>query len=94
MDPRSGYYYKRAIDVEEALPVTESEFKDEIEERYPGINGVRKRFKTSRYLIQLEDVGLLERDSESAEAAWVGDSDIVEDLSARRLMSDDPAVTA
>lgn len=83
----SAYYYRRAIDIGDPPSVSEEEFKEEIERFYSGKDELRKEFKVARYLIQLEEVGILNNDPESAEPAWVGDEAILHNLSEDQLMN-------
>jgi hypothetical protein len=39
-----------------------------------------KKFKLAHYLIQLEDVGLLESDDEDGPRTWEGDDDVWNDI--------------
>jgi len=83
----SAYYYRRALDIGSPPSVSEEEFKEEIERFYSGRDELRKKFKVSRYLIQLEEVGILNDDPESEESSWVGDEAIMNNLSESSLMN-------
>jgi len=76
----AGYYYQEAILVEDGTPsITENEFREQIEKSYSGNNRAQKKFKLSRYMIQLEEVDLLESDTDQ-ERAWTGNDDVKQNL--------------
>lgn len=76
----AGYYYKRALELEDSPRVTEGEFKEEIERFYSGKNSSQKKFKLSRYLIQLEEVDILESGPDTDQDTWVGVAEIKEGI--------------
>lgn len=79
----SGYYYRRALEVGDSDPptVSEDEFKQELERYYSGKDGMQKKFKLSRYLIQLEEVDMLQKSgSDPSQPAWEGVEGIKEAL--------------
>ncbi|WP_143825069.1 hypothetical protein [Natrinema ejinorense] len=76
----SGYYYQRALEVEDGHPsITEAEFREQISQNYAGNNRAQKQFKLPRYMIQLEEVEILKCD-EDRDGAWKGRSEVKEDL--------------
>mgnify|MGYP000574980328 CR=1 FL=1 len=76
----SGYYYQRALEVENGQPnIPEKEFREEIASNYAGNNGIQKKFKLSRYMIQLEEVELLESVPKK-DQTWTGNQTVRENL--------------
>jgi len=69
----SGYYYRRALEIGSSEPpaISEEEFKRELERHYDG-EGTEKKFKLSRYLVQLEEVGILQSARTSEGVTWEG----------------------
>jgi hypothetical protein len=76
----AGRYYRRALELEEMPVIDESELRRAIEYEYSGRTREEKLFKLSRYLIQLEDVGILESVSQNGGRYWSGDEAIYRDL--------------
>jgi hypothetical protein len=76
----AGYYYRRALEVEGYPKITEEEFKRQIRHSYGGQNRQQKQFKLSRYLIQLEEVGILETTEKDERTAWKGEEEVKADL--------------
>lgn len=72
----AGYYYRRAIQSEELPSVSKSEIRRMLESREHGKKAKRKGFQASRYLLQLEEVGLLESEAEHGNRVWTGDKEI------------------
>ena len=72
----AGYYYRRALEVEEMPRIEEWELRRAIEAEYTGRQKKMKLFKLSRYLVHLEDVGLLEPIHQNGERVWVGSEDV------------------
>lgn len=72
----SGHYYRRSLELEEMPRMAEQEFDEVIQWNYSGNDRVQKRFKLSRYLIQLEDVGLLESHNGTGPREWEGLEDV------------------
>lgn len=68
----SGHYYRRALELGEMPRMSEREFDEVLRWNYSGNDRVQKRFKLSRYLIQLEDVGLLESHNGTGPREWEG----------------------
>jgi hypothetical protein len=76
----AGYYYQKAIEVSDGFPsIPDAEFDEIINKRYAGNDRVQKKFKLSRYLIQLEEVGLLESDSQR-DGSWRGKEGVKQNL--------------
>lgn len=76
----AGRYYRRALELDELPVVEEAELRRAIKYEYSGKNRERKLVKLSRYLIQLEDVGILESVSQDGKQYWVGKERIRDDL--------------
>lgn len=76
----SGYYYQRALEVDGFPNIPEEEFVQEIERSYSGEDRVQKKFKLSRYLIQLEEVGLLVSSDQGTRPTWSGKESVKQDL--------------
>lgn len=72
----AGYYYRRAIEIDGLPKLTKNEIKNHFSGKYQGERGRLKLFKLSRYLLQLEEVGLIKSQVHLGERVWVGDSDI------------------
>jgi len=76
----AGYYYQKALEVSSGFPaISEDEFDERIGQRYAGNDRVQKKFKLPRYLIQLEEVGLLESDPDR-DGSWKGKPSVKENL--------------
>lgn len=69
----SGFYYQRALTVGDLPTIKEKELRTGIKMEYAGREQKKKLFKMSRYLIQLEDVGVLNSVYRNGERYWVGD---------------------
>lgn len=69
----AGFYYRRALELNELPVIKEKELRDGIKFEYSGRERRKKLFKMSRYLIQLEDVGVLTSMYQGGERYWVGD---------------------
>ncbi|MXV63509.1 hypothetical protein GS429_15885 [Natronorubrum sp. JWXQ-INN-674] len=76
----SGHYYYSALGQPEMPRMGEREFDDVMKWNYSGNNRNQKRFKLPRYLIQLEDVGLLESENGTGPRAWKGKEDVQRNL--------------
>lgn len=69
----AGYYYRRAIESDSLPEVTIEEFRRKMSKE----EGREREFQVSRYLIELEQVGLLKISAtDFGERAWVGDPSI------------------
>lgn len=76
----AGYYYQKALEVSSGFPsIVDEEFDERLEKRYAGNDRVQKKFKLSRYLIQLEEVGLLESDPQR-DGSWRGNESVKQNL--------------
>lgn len=69
----AGFYYKRALTLGNLPTIKEADLRDGIRAEYSGREQRQKLFKTSRYLVQLEDVGVLSAVYQNGERYWVGD---------------------
>ncbi|MFC4249622.1 hypothetical protein ACFOZ7_22265 [Natribaculum luteum] len=69
----AGYYYRRALELDNLPVVKEEDLRDGIKAEYDGRERRKKLFKMSRYLVQLEDVGVLDYVYQNGERYWVGD---------------------
>lgn len=76
----AGRYYRRALELEEMPVVHEDELRDAIQDEYTGSKRERKLMKLSRYLIQLEGVGILESVDQNGTRLWTGDQEVRDDL--------------
>lgn len=76
----SSFYYQTSL-VEGGDPeISEEAFEEVLERHYHGNDLVEKQFKLSRYLIQLEDVGLLESSTDIERPTWSGKPMVRENL--------------
>lgn len=69
----AGYYYRRALTLGNLPTIKEADLRDGIKAEYSGREQRQKLFKMSRYLVQLEDVGVLNYLYQDGERYWVGD---------------------
>lgn len=76
----SGHYYRRAIELDNMPRMKEREFDEVMSWNYSGNDRVQKRFKLSRYLIQLEDVELLESENGMGPRRWFGTNEVKDDV--------------
>lgn len=76
----AGRYYQRSLELEEMPTIHEQELRDAISAEYSGHRREEKLVKFSRYLIQLQEVGILEPVFESGERLWSGRETIRRDL--------------
>jgi len=76
----SGHYYRRALELDNMPRMKEREFDEVMRWNYSGNNRVQKRFKLSRYLIQLEDVGLLSSENGTGPRKWYGTDEVKHDV--------------
>lgn len=72
----AGRYYQRAIGREDLPAIHEQELRDAVASEYNGQRRVRMLFKFSRYLIQLQEVDILEPEYRNDTRMWIGDEDI------------------
>lgn len=80
----AGYYYTRAVESESLPKVTLEEFRREISSRHSGQKAQKRSFKTARWLIQLEEIGLLQVANRHGERSWQGDSLVMDEILAQR----------
>lgn len=69
----AGFYYRRALELDELPIIKEPDLRDGIKLEYKGREQQKKLFKMSRYLIQLEEVGVLNSVYQNGERYWSGD---------------------
>ncbi|WP_226004116.1 hypothetical protein [Natrinema salinisoli] len=78
----AGYYYRRALELDELPVIKEEDLADGIKIEYEGRKQQKKLFKMSRYLVQLEDVGVLKPVYHNGERYWVGNDNTFSRLKA------------
>lgn len=77
----SGYYYQRALVVDGNPNIQGSEFREAVSKHYAGEDRIQKQFKLSRYLIQLEQVELLESgDGGGSKPSWTANEEVQHNL--------------
>ena len=76
----SGHYYRRALELDNLPRMQEDEFDEVMRWNYTGNDRVQKRFKLSRYLIQLENVGLLRSENGTGPREWYGTTEAKRNL--------------
>lgn len=76
----AGHYYRKALELEEMPIVDEEELSQAISLKYSGREEKEKLLKMSRYLIQLENVGILESTHQGGRRYWTGDGEIRDKL--------------
>lgn len=76
----AGRYYERALEMGETPVIREQELRDAIISEYTGKRQRRSLFKFSHYLIQLQEVGVLEPTIENGERCWKGDDSVRKNL--------------
>lgn len=69
----AGFYYRRALELDELPIIKESDLRNGIKLEYDGREQQKKLFKMSRYLVQLEEVGVLSSVYQNGERYWDGD---------------------
>jgi len=69
----AGFYYRRALELDELPVIKEKELRDGIKFEYSGRERRQKLFKMSRYLVQLEEVGVLSPVYQNGQRYWTGD---------------------
>lgn len=69
----AGFYYRRALELDDLPAISEKDLRDGIKLEYKGQTQQKKLFKMSRYLIQLEEVGVLSSLYQNGQRYWVGD---------------------
>jgi hypothetical protein len=83
----AGRYYRRALELEEMPVIDEDELRRAIEHEYSGTERDKKLMKLSRYLIQLEAVGILESVSQNGEWFWSGSEEVRQELQEQEYLS-------
>ncbi len=68
----AGFYYRRALELNELPVIKEDELRNGIKLEYTGRERRQKLFKMSRYLVQLEEVGVLTPVYQGGERYWTG----------------------
>lgn len=76
----AGHYYRRALELETMPVVHESEVRKAIQAEYSGKRRDEKLMKLSRYLIQLEDIGILQSVPQNGETYWTGNESVRNDI--------------
>jgi hypothetical protein len=76
----AGYYYRRALELDDLPVIDEEELKHGIKIEYSGRQKQKKLFKLSRYLIQLENVGVIKSIHTRGKRKWVGNDDTYDNL--------------
>lgn len=76
----AGFYYRRALELDELPVINENELRDGIKAEYNGRKQRKKLFKMSRYLIQLEEVGVLDSLYNNGERFWTGNENTFDKL--------------
>lgn len=76
----AGRYYQQALIQQEIPTIHEKELRDAIQAEYTGKRRRRSLFKLSHYLIQLQEVGILESERDDGVRYWEGHEQVREDL--------------
>lgn len=76
----AGYYYMRVLESGQMPEITEEEFRQQMDKTYFGSDRELKKFKLAHYLIQLEEVGLLESEEDTGPRKWKGRDEVWEDI--------------
>jgi len=77
----TGYYYRRSLELGELPNIKEEELRRGIKSEYKDRREQNEKlFKMSRYLIQLEAVGILESVVEGGNRYWTGNGDTYQRL--------------
>lgn len=76
----AGHYYIQVLESGEMPHITEDEFREQLDKTYTGSDRELKKFKLAHYLIQLEDVGLLESGDEASPRTWTGEQEVWDDI--------------
>jgi hypothetical protein len=80
----AGFYYKRAITSNSLPKLSQDEIRRNFSQRYTGKEAKKKEFQTSRVLLQLEQVGLIQSTSEHGNRKWIGIKNIREGILQQR----------
>jgi hypothetical protein len=73
-------YYRRSLELEEPPLIDEEELRQSIISEYSGKEQRQKLMKFYRYLIHLENVGILRSVNQAGQRLWVGDDEVDEML--------------
>lgn len=76
----AGRYYRLSLELEEMPRIEEQELREAIQREYSGRERMEKLMKFYRYLIQLENVGVLESVHDRGKRYWIGDDEIRDDM--------------
>lgn len=76
----AGRYYRQALLQEELPVISADDLRQAIISEYSGKEQQQKLIKMYRYLVHLEDVGILEPIKQGKETYWIGDDEIEESL--------------
>lgn len=76
----AGHYYMQVLESGGMPEMVEDEFRQQINKAYRGSDRELKKFKLAHYLIQLEDVELLQSDMDTGVRTWVGEEEVREDI--------------
>lgn len=76
----AGHYYRLSLELEEMPLIKEEELRDAIYQEYSGREQMEKLMKLSRYLIQLEEVGILESVHDRGTRYWSGNEEIRDEM--------------
>ena len=76
----AGRYYRRALELEEPPLIDEEELRQSIVSEYSGKEQSQKLMKFYRYLVHLENVGILRSVNQGGQRLWVGDDEVDEML--------------
>lgn len=80
----AGRYYRQAILQEDMPLISADDLRQAIISEYTGKEKHQKLMKMYRYLVHLEEVGILKPIKKGRETYWVGDDDIEESLREHR----------
>jgi hypothetical protein len=73
-------YYRRALELEDLPLIDEEELRQSIVSEYSGKEQRQKLMKFYRYLVHLENVGILRSVNQGGQRLWVGDNEVDEML--------------
>lgn len=76
----AGRYYRRALELEDSPLIDEEELRESIASEYSGKEERQKLMKFYRYLVHLENVGILRSVNQGGQRLWVGDDEVDEML--------------
>ena len=76
----AGRYYRHAVMREEMPLISVDELRDAISAEYSGKQKQQKLMKLYRYLVHLDDVGILHPQTHGKDTYWVGNEEVQERL--------------